>query len=129
MKKNNEWFNDVKIDLLSRLEEMEGEEMYLSDIGFSLTENENMDDSWYCNSLLAKEEIKENWEEFGAIAEYMHDNLGCSTNPLLEPEKFHCQAMICLYEQVFNYAVRDFEKWNEQAIIDNDLIERVKKCT
>lgn len=122
------WFESIKADMVSRLEDMTGEESYLSDIGFSLTETENANGSWYCNAYRAKEEISQHWEEFGAIAEYMHNEWECTINPLLESEKFHCQAMICLYEQVFNCAVCDFEEWNEQVIIDDGLIERVKNA-
>ena len=124
--KNSVWFEDIKEDIISRLEDMTEQEQYLCDIGFFLTEYENTNGSWYCSTYKAKEEMQENWEEFGAIAEYMHDNWGCNTNPLLESEKFHCQAMICLYEQVFNYAVCDFDEWNEEITIDADFVERVK---
>lgn len=126
MKKDSVWFDDIKSDIISRLEEMEGEEKYLCDIGFSLTESENYNGSWYCNAYHAKEEIFSHWEEMGDIFEYMHDNWECNTNPFLESEKFHCQAMICLYEQVFNYAVCRFEEWDEQITIDDEFIQRVK---
>lgn len=120
------WFESIKEDIVSRLEDMTGEEKYLCDIGFFLTETENANGSWYCSTYKAKEEISQHWEEFGVIAEYMHDVWGCTTNPLLESERFHCQAMNCLYEQAFNCAVCYFEEWNEQIAIDDELIERVK---
>lgn len=120
------WFESIKSDIISRLEDMTGEEKYLCDIGFSLTESENVNGSWYCSSYKAKEEIFQYWEEFGVIAEYMNSEWECNTNPMLESEKFHCQAMICLYEQAFNHAVCDFEEWNEQVTIDDDFIQRVK---
>ena len=122
----NNWFNNIKSDMIDRLSDMEDREIYLCDIGFELTYSENTTGSWYCNAFKARQEIGEHWHEFGLIAEYMHDNWEDSTNPLLDPELFHVRAMICLYECLFNHAVRNRDDWNDEITIDSDFIESVK---
>lgn len=63
-------------------------------------------------------------EEFGAIAEYMANNLEITTNCLLEPELFHCQAMITLYDQLFLVAADDIDGETE---ITPEFIAQIQK--
>ena len=122
------FLESVKSDIIRRLEGIEGESMYLCDIGFELTMNENNTGSWYCSEFDAKNEIMENFELFGEAAEYMRDNFEDTTNPLLDTELFHVKAMIAIYESTFNAAVFDFDEWNEEIEIDDDFIERVREA-
>ena len=123
-----EWFDGIKADVLERLENMEGREMYLCDVGFELTMYENTNGSWYCSAYKAREDIGQHFDEFGRIAEYMRDNFDDNTNVLLETELFHVRAMIALYEQTFNAAVSDFDEWNEQITIDAAFVDRVREA-
>ena len=123
----NMWFEEIKADIIDRLSEREGEKIYLCDIGFELTISENNTGSWYCSTHKARQEIGEHWEEFGRIAEYMHDNWGDKTNPMLETELFHARAMVTLYEATFSAAVGSFEEWNDQIEITAKFIERVRE--
>lgn len=120
----NAWFEDIKANLIERLEEREGETSYTCDIGYMLTENENANGSWYCSAYKAREEVFGHHEEFGAITEYMADNLEITTNCLLEPELFHCQAMITLYEQLFLVAADDIDGETE---ITPEFIAQIQK--
>lgn len=122
------WFEEIKSDIINRLEEIEGQSEYLCDIGFKLTECENANGSWYCSTPKARNEIAEHFDEYGAIAEYMKNDLCIETNPLLDSEKFHCQAMITLYEQAFGYAVCNFDEWDDEIEITPEFIERVKEA-
>lgn len=103
----NAWFENIKADLIERLEEREGETAWICDIGHMLTESENVNGSWYCSTFKAREEVFQNYEEFGAIAEYMAREFEITTNPLLQPELFHVEAMITLYDQLFLVGVDD----------------------
>lgn len=120
------WFDAIKADMIERLEDMEGREIYVCDIGFELTYSENTTGSWYCSTYKAREEIGEHWHEFGLIAEYMHENWGDDTNPLLDSEKFHVRAMICLYERLYDHAVYNRTDWNDEITIDSDFIASAK---
>jgi hypothetical protein len=122
----NNWFNNIKLDMIDRLGDMEGREICLCDIGFELTYSVNTTGSWYCSTFKARQEIGEHWQEFGLIAEYMRDNWEDTTNPLLDSELFHVRAMICLYERLFDHAVRNRDDWNDEITIDSDFIESVK---
>ena len=124
----NAWFEEIKKDIPARLEDYEGTTRYVCDMGFMLTEGENVNGSWYCSRKAAQDEISQQMDEFGAIAEYMRQEWGDTTNPLLECELFHCKAMICVYESAFNAAVADFEEWNEQAEITPEFIARVREA-
>lgn len=122
----NIWFEEIKADIINRLEDLEGKSMHLCDIGFELTINENNTGSWYCSSYKARKEIGEHWEEFGYIAKYMRDNWEDKTNPLLDSELFHARAMIALYEATFNAVAGFFDEWNEKIEITDNFIERVQ---
>lgn len=123
----NAWIEEIKKDIITRLEDMIGTEICLCDLGFQLTECENATGSWYCSTYKAREEIAEHIEEYGLIAEYQRENFDIMINPLLESEKFHCSAMITLYEALFNSAVSDFEEWDEDIEVTPEFIERVKE--
>jgi len=123
-----QWFEGIKADIVDRLENMEGREIYLCDLGFELTMEENVNGSWYCSRARAWEEIAAHVEEYGEVAEYMRDNFEDNTNALLEPELFHVKAMIAIYEQTFNAAVSDFDEWNEEITIDAAFIDRVREA-
>lgn len=125
---NNSFLENVKADILDRLEQMEGETEYLCDIGFKLTESENCTGSWYCSSYKAAEEVKENFDIFGKAAEYMRDNWEDTTSPLLDAEIFHVKAMIAIYENTFNAAVSGFDEWNNAIEINMEFIQRVKEA-
>lgn len=122
----NAWFEEVKSDIIARLHGLEGGERYLCDVGFELTVNENNDGSWYCSAFMARQEIAENMDEFGIIAQYMHDELCIDVNPLLDSEKFHCAAMVTLYECAFNCAVCGRDDWNDEIEITPELITEIE---
>lgn len=117
-------FVNVKEDIIERLEQRIGNQYYLSDLAFEITESENATGSWYCSTYKAKQDIKENFDEFGQIFEYMRNSFEYNENPFIEPEKFHCAAMITLYEQTFMYAAADEE--DVEIEIDVDFISRIK---
>lgn len=125
---SKKFLENVKADILYRLEQMEGETEYLCDIGFKLTESENCTGSWYCSNYKATKEIKENFDIFGEAADYMRDNWGDTTNPLLDTELFHVKAMIAIYENTFNTAVSGFDEWNDAIEINEKFIQRVKEA-
>lgn len=125
---SKKFLENVKSDILYRLEQMEGETEYLCDIGFKLTKEENFDGSWYRNRYQAVEEVKENFDIFVEAAEYMRDNWCDTTNPFLETEFFHVKAMICIYENTFNAAISDFDEWNSTVEINEEFIHRVEEA-
>ena len=118
---------EIKKDIIERLNERIGQEHYLCELGMILTENENANGSWYCSEYKAEQEIKKNFELCGDFVKWHKDNFGdeFTYNPFLETENFHCCMMICAYENVFNQAVSDHKKWNEEIEINDKFIEYV----
>lgn len=128
---------EIREFIIDRLEEREGNEYYLCDIGMTLTESENADGSWYYSTYEAKQEVIENWDLCGEFYEYYKNNFGDTEglqNPFDDVEKFHCQMMIFAVENSFNYAVNhsknysDYETWNEQIEITEDFINEIKEA-
>ena len=118
---------EIKKDIIERLNERIGQEHYLCDLGMILTENENANGSWYCSEYQAKEEIEENFDLCSDFSEWHNDIYGEYKNPFGDPENFHCCMMICAYENVFNQAVSDHKKWNEKIEITEKFIEYIKE--
>ena len=127
MKKEN-LLNEIKSDIIDRLNERIGNDYYLCDLGMELTEGENSNGSWFCNTYKAKEHLKENIETVDEFAEWYQNNFGedgTLAKFLTEPELFHCIFMIFCVENVFNQAVSDMS--NEKIEITEEFIETVKQ--
>ena len=129
---NNGFIDDCKKDIMDRLEDYKDTEHYLCDIGFMLTEGENVNGSWYCNSSMAESELFNNHEVFGYIwneckFQFGPDFMG-DLNPFDDAERVHVVLMIELYRMLFDMAVSDFDEWNDLVTIDDDFIERVREA-
>ena len=120
---------EIKKDIIERLNGRIGQKHYLCDLGMILTESENANGSWYCSEYKAEQEIKKNFELCGDFVKWHKDIFGdeFTYNPFLETEKFHCSTMIFAYENVFNQAVSDHKKWNEKIEITEKFIEYIKE--
>lgn len=122
---------EIKGFIIDKLEDMEGSEYYLCDIGMELSESENCNGSWYCSSFEVKQAIKENWNLCGDFFEYYKSEFGMSSeNPFENPELFHCQMMIFAVSNSFNYALNktDFsDMWNEKIEITEEFVNEIKK--
>lgn len=117
---------NIEKDIIDRLKDIKGETMYAYDIGMELTMCENNNGSWYCSEKEAMDEISENFEMFHIIAEYMRENLGIDTNVMLDPELFHVQAMITLYDATFQAALSKMRCEDDEITIDNNFIREIK---
>lgn len=126
----NEFIENIKTNIIDRLYNYEDTKHYLCDVGLLLTESENCNGSWYCNSWKAKQELKENYEIFSFVWDEMKFNFGsefvADLNPFKDPEHVHVVMMIELYQMIFDLAVQDFDEWNEEIVIDSDFIDRVR---
>ena len=111
------FLDGIKDDIIERLKEREGQEAYACDLGMILTESENVNGSWYCNAYKAEQDIKEHWDVFGGAFAYMQSETGYSGNPLTDSERFHCAAMINLYDLTYQRML------SEADLDGNDRIE------
>jgi len=130
-----ELIEEIKTDIIERLYERLNQSHYLLDIGYLLTERENSNCSWYCNSYKAKQDIKTYFDQFGYFYEWYEENFGkYPENPFINAERVHCIFMVCAYENIFQQAINyldiDYKivEINEEFIASiKDALESVKE--
>ena len=81
-------FNAIKDDILSRLNEWnEDKQVYLSDIGFELTLDENNTGAWIIGHYASLRYMVANAGLIGDIVESMDEEIRPGCDPFVEPEK------------------------------------------
>ena len=97
-----EYFDVFEQDIIDRLNNMDDTPQLIDDLAYMITDHENNDGSWFCDTYRAVQEIGEN---FDFIREYMLDRFDYDyidyCNPIINPEAFHCRFMIDLYMSIF----------------------------
>ena len=83
------FITDLKSQIIERLNDYKGVKTYLCDLSGLLFQSENVNGSVFCNTYKTKEFIKENFDLFGDLVEYVKDNMDYALNPFSEPEKAH----------------------------------------
>lgn len=124
---DKEFIKKISDDIINRLEEYQGHTSYVSDIGFLLTEGENVNGSWYCNTHEAKEEIKAHWDLFGTLWNYMAAELDMKMNVFDDVERFHDCAMINLYDMTYREML-SLSSYSDQEdiVINADFISAME---
>ena len=85
---------ELKETIIDRLNDYKNTTVYGCDLAYTLFESEKTTSSVLCNTYLTKEFIKENFDLFGDLVEYVNDNLDMRLNPFTEPEKAHVILML-----------------------------------
>ena len=85
---------ELKETIIDRLNDYKNTTVYGCDLAYTLFESENTNSSVLCNTYLTKEFIKENFDLFGDLVEYVNDNLDMKLNPFTEPENAHVILML-----------------------------------
>ena len=128
----------IKDEVAERLENKIGRREYVCDIGFSLTEGENCNGSWYCSEYEAKEDLKRHFDEMAEYQSYCKCNFGESDYFESEPydyhhsiECFHCRMMItaidCCFNQAYNNAFKDEDIWDDKIEITEEFVSKIKE--
>ena len=98
------YLNDLEKDVLSRmidnLDDLEGHEGYVSELAFTLFENENINGSMTYSTYKASQWIMENFHDLGDVVEDMAAEWGITPNPFNNPEAFMVQVVLYLAEQL-----------------------------
>ena len=114
-----EFVDNIKSGVIDRLHDFEGNEYEPEDLGFILTENENVNGSWYCSTWQAQQDLSWFFSVFIRYQEWWMDNYGepldmYNGNDYIEVERIHCCMMIDAYRNVFdrayNYLVDESEE-------------------
>lgn len=98
-------FESIKSDIVERLEERQGEQAYLCDLGFQLTESENKTGAWLIGSYQSRAYIADNALFIADVLSSLDDSLTPNCDPFNEPEKYLCVVMINAYEHVWSSAL------------------------
>lgn len=129
------YLNDLEKDVLSRmidnLDDLEGRDGYVSELAFTLFENENINGSMTYSTYKASQWIMENFHDLGDVVEDMEDYYGTAhANPFSNPEKFMVQVVLYLAEKLVytsDYLLRGRDEEEIDAITyDGETIALIR---
>lgn len=112
--------------IYDHIDEYRGQMVYPCDLGFTLTEEPNINGTLTFSREGAKDYIREWWDEADDYFQYEKDNIGTTRNPFENPEAY----MVCmviegvrsLIDQAF--MVLDIDN-DEMVELTGDLIEQI----
>ena len=119
------FITDLKSKIIERLNDYKGTETYLCDLSGLLFESENVDGSVFYNTYKTKEFIKENFDLFGQLVEYVKDDMGITLNPFNEPEKVHVWLLLEASQSLLSQCKTVDKFWNDEKEIDDELISSI----
>ena len=113
--------------IISRLNDYKGTANYMCDLSSVLFEGENIDGSVLYNTYLTKEFIKENFDLFGDLVEYVKDNMDYALNPFSEPEKAHVWLLLEASRSILSKLPTIDKFWNDEKELTPKLIKQLTK--
>ena len=114
---------ELKETIIDRLNDYKNTTVYGCGLSYTLFESENTTGSVLCNTYLTKEFIKENFDLFGDLVEYVNDNLDMKLNPFTEPENAHVILMIEASQSLLSQLDFINYYWNEKIKLNSEVIE------
>lgn len=114
---------ELKETIIDRLNDYKNTTVYGCDIAYTLFENVN--GTVLFSTYLTKEFIKENFDLFGDLVEYVNDNFDMKLNPFTEPEKAH--AILMLEASRILLSQLDFidDNWVEKIELTDEVIKEI----
>ena len=113
--------------IISRLNDYKGTTNYMCDLYSILFEYENIDGSVLYSTYKTKEFIKENFDLFGDLVEYVKDNTGYTLNPFKEPEKAHVWLLLEASQSILSKIPTIDKYWNDKKELTPKLIKQLTK--
>ena len=113
--------------IISRLNEYKGTTNYMCDLSSILFESENANGSVLYNTYKTKEFIKENFDLFGDLVEYVKDNMNMVLNPFQEPEKAHVILLLEASQSILSKLPTIDKFWNDEKELTPKLIKQLTK--
>ena len=116
--------------IADNIDEHEGEEVYLCDFGFELTEYPNCNGTLTFNREKAMDYLREWWWDAADYFEYETDNFGENLhNPFDNPEAYMVCMVIEGVRAMIDRAISELgldDQWNDEVELTADLIEKIK---
>ena len=116
---------ELKETIIDRLNDYKNTTVYGCDIAYTLFESENATGSVLCNTYLTKEFIKENFDLFGDLVEYVNDNFGMKLNPFTESEKAHVILMLESSQSLLSQLDFINDNWNDKFRLTDEVIKEI----
>lgn len=114
--------------ILDNLANYEGQCIYGSEIGYTITESPNVDGTLTYNAYEAKEYLREWWDECGEYWDYEKDNFGEHFhNPFDEPEAYMVCMVIDGVNAILSNEPHIEESWNDKLELTEEVIEDIEK--
>ena len=115
--------------VLDNIDEYEGQEVYLCDLGFTLTDGPNCDGTLTFNREKAMDYLREWWWDAADYFEYEKFNFGTTQNPFENPEAYMVCMVIEGVRTLIDRAITALgldDQWNDEVELTADLIEKIK---
>ena len=116
---------DLKSQIIERLNDYKGTNIYGADLAYTLFEGENANGSVLCNTYLTKEFIKNNFDLFADFSEYYKETFGESLDIFAEPEKAHVILLLEASQMVLSNLDTVNEFWNDSKELTEELINSI----
>ena len=116
---------ELKETIIDRLNDYKNTTVYGCDIAYTLFESENVTGSVLCNTYLTKEFIKENFDLFGDLVEYVNDNLDMELNPFIEPEVAHVILMLEASQSLLSQLDFINDNWDNKFKLTDEVIKEI----
>ena len=113
--------------IISKLNDYKGSINYMCDLSSILFESENVNGSVLCSTYQTKEFIKENFNLFGDLVEYVKDNMNMVLNPFSEPEKAHVILLLEASQSILSKIPTIDKYWNDKKELTPKLIKQLTK--
>lgn len=115
-----------KDKIIDELSKYEGQQHYACDLGYTLTEDINANGTFTYSTELAKEYIKEWWEDASDYWEYEKTNFGENFhNPFENPEGYTVAMVIEGVNLLLSQCKFIDEKWNEEIELTEENIQTI----
>lgn len=116
-----------KDTIKEELDNYEGSAYYACDLGYTLTEGMNSDGTFTYSRELAKDYLKEWWDEADEYWDYEQENFGEHIrSPFGDPEAY----IVCMVIEGVNGLLAKCptidKNWNEEIELTEDVICRIK---
>lgn len=127
-KKYEAFFDYCKQHLLEKLEDYKGTTHYACDLGYTLCEGENCDETLTYSSYEANKYLQAWWWECGEYFQYEKDNFGENLhNPFENSEAY----MVCMVIEgvcsILSQCKSINDDWNEKVTLDEKFMEALKE--
>lgn len=128
------YLNDLEKDVLSRmidkLDDLEGRDSYISDLAFTLFENENINGSMTYSTYKAEQWIAEHFHDLADVVEDMAAEWDITPNPFNNPEAFMVQVALYVASDLVyqsEYLERSQEEEIDAITYDEETIALIRR--